>query len=152
MRQSGVVLRTEAGKALVSLGGIEACGVCRNREFCRALSNRPEGKMESWVENTAGAVKGDLVEVELKPSYAILAIATTFLLPVALIFVGYFAGPAETTVQRAAGAGVGLVVGVFASVLVNRSLSGRRGFETEIVRVLRDTSCVQVAGDDGESG
>lgn len=151
MRQTGVVLRTEADRALVSMGGTESCGACGNREFCKALSPRTEGKAESWVENKAGAAKGDIVEVELKPSSALLAIATTFLLPVALMLLGYFAGPAGTPLRRAAGAGAGLIVGIAVSVFVNRSIAGRPGFSTEIVKVVRDASCTEVTEGDGKS-
>ena len=136
MRHNGVVRQLRAGEALVEIAGGETCSGCSQRHACFSLSGGDVRTRKAWVENRAGARRGDLVEVELSTSSTISAILVTFLLPVAMIFVGYLIGAPGGTGPAALGALAGLAAGALSALGLNRALGRRSSFRMSVVRVL----------------
>lgn len=128
MKRTGTVIRVEDGMALVSCGGSEACATCQAKHACQFLSGGGDQKAESWMKNSAGAFPGDTVELELSPRASLTIIASTFLLPVLLLAAGYLFMMNQSDTGRAAGAGVGLLVGILISIHINRRLGSRDEF------------------------
>lgn len=124
MRQRGIVQEVSKGYATVAVAGGEGCGACKARASCMSITGRaPEAKIIT-VENTHEARTGDAVELELPVSATMQVIAVTFLVPVALLLIGYWIMMPAGSTQAALGAVGGLVVGMAIALVANRRLSG----------------------------
>ncbi len=150
MTREAVVQEVRDGKALVCTSDTGECGTCEARHACMTLSgNRSEGQ-EFWVDNAAGASPGDMVRLELRSSSSLVIIVSTFLLPIVMLFLGYFLSINGGDSHRALGAGAGFLVGVVMVVVINRRLQSRKSFNMQIVRILekKDGGQVPQAGPD----
>ena len=88
------------------------------------------------MSNDIGASPGDLVELELRSSASLTIIASTFLLPVFLLFAGYLFMMNGTDLQRALGAGAGLVAGIVSAIVINKRLGSKKGYNMQMMRIL----------------
>lgn len=152
MKQFGTVKAHRPGNlALVSLSAADSCSSCGSRNVCRGLSLAGNRKCpEILVSNDLGAEVGDTVELELKPAAAMAAITSTFLLPVLGIVAGYTVGAPGGLAPGAVGAGAGLVIGVGLSILVNRSLARKPGFQLGMTRIVGGAPGGSGSGADGD--
>ncbi|MCD4847239.1 MAG: SoxR reducing system RseC family protein [Candidatus Aegiribacteria sp.] len=141
MKRNGIVLKVRDDEALVSLSGAGECDGCEARSACFSLSGGKSSNPESWMKNEKDAQPGDLVELELAPAASLTMITSTFLLPVLLLTAGYFFMMNESDSVRAMGAGVGLLVGIIAAVVINRRLGSKKGFNMSMTRILEKADC-----------
>ena len=141
MKRNGIILKVRDDEALVSMSGAGECEGCEARSACFSLSNRKSSNPESWMRNEADAQPGDLVELELAPAASLTMITSTFLLPVLLLTAGYFFMMNESDSIRAIGAGVGLLIGIVAAVVINRGLGSKKGFNMRMIRILEKVDC-----------
>ncbi|MBO4897341.1 MAG: SoxR reducing system RseC family protein [Clostridia bacterium] len=77
MEQTGFVLETEDGKALVRVKRATACG-----ENCADCNLCGDKKIDRWVINEAGAQKGDTVLLFTKSSSILLMAFTAYIVPI----------------------------------------------------------------------
>jgi positive regulator of sigma E activity len=133
--RNGIVVEVSGDRALVSLSDSAECSSCAAKHACYGLSGKKGLEINSWVRNDAGARAGDRVELELEPATSMLVIFITFLMPVMLLAGGYLLMSGRGEPVRAAGAGVGLFLGILLAVLVNRKLARRQGCEMRIIAV-----------------
>ncbi len=141
MRQNGIVTRVLDDRIVVSLGGGTECASCENRHSCFSLSGSRMRKIEATLDNTVGASVGDLVQVEFMPRASMTIIAVSFLLPVALLMVGYAIAMPAGPFQGAAGAGIGLIVGIALSIILNRKLAAKKDFNLRITGIVDNPDC-----------
>ena len=141
MKRNGIILEVKGDEALVSFSGSGECDDCEARSAFFSLSGRKSSNPESWMRNEAEAQVGDLVELELAPAASLIMITSTFLLPVLLLTAGYFFMMNETDSVRAIGAGVGLLVGIVAAVVINRRLESKKNFNMRMTRILEKADC-----------
>lgn len=141
MKRNGIILEVRDDEALVSMSGAGDCDGCEARSACFSLSDRKSSNPESWMRNEADAQPGDLVELELAPTASLVMITSTFLLPVLLLTAGYFFMMNEADSVRAMGAGVGLLIGIAAAVVINRRMGSKKGFNMRMIRILEKAEC-----------
>lgn len=141
MKRNGIILEVRDDEALVSLSGAGECESCEARSACFSLSGGRSSNLESWMKNETGAHPGDLVELELAPAASLAMITSTFLLPVLLLTAGYFFMMNESDSVRAIGAGVGLIFGIVAAIVINRRLGSKKGFNMSMTRILEKADC-----------
>jgi positive regulator of sigma E activity len=141
MTRTGIVVEVSGDRALISLSGSAECGSCASKHACFGLSGHRGREISYWIANDAGASPGDTVELELAPGATIKAIAITFLLPVVFLAAGYLLMSGGGEASRAAGAGGGLLAGIFLSIPVNSRLSRREVYDMHMVRVSTAAGC-----------
>ncbi len=141
MKRNGIILEVRDDEVLVSLSGAGECDGCEARSACFSLSGGKSSNTESWMKNEVDAQPGDFVELELAPAASLAMITSTFLLPVLLLTAGYFFMMNETDSVRAMGAGIGLLVGIVAAVVINRRLGSKKGFNMRMIRILEKADC-----------
>ncbi len=120
MTQTVIVTKILAhGIVEVSIERPSACGHdCKSCMGCGA----PAEVIRVEVKNTVGAKLGDQVVIE-SSSQQVLGIASfTYLVPIALLFVGFVVTP----VYKDFGAAVGFCVGVGFVIVLNRIITNRR--------------------------
>lgn len=83
MKQEGIVLKTEKGRALVKIFRSGACG--ENCKGCGMCS----GECEKWVLNSAKANEGNKVLIYLESKYMLLMCIIAYLLPVLVLIIGF---------------------------------------------------------------
>ena len=123
-----------------------ACGGCHSGHGgCRSCL--AGSKFESRATNTVGAQQGDLVKVRLNSSSFFKGAALLYLLPIAALMIGAFAGAwgaGPIGWQQTTGALLGAVAGIGIAVLVlirlDRSQSARRSLTPSIVEILSGRS------------
>jgi len=137
MVQRGVVQAVFEGIASVAVGGGAGCGTCNARESCMTITGKkPEAKLIK-VRNTLNAAVGDAVELELPASAALGIIALTFLLPVALLIIGYWIMIPAGSTRGALGAVGGLAVGMGISLAVNRMLEKKSAIRVQMTAIVQ---------------
>jgi positive regulator of sigma E activity len=136
MKRRGKVIRLDGDRALVSLESSEDCSRCAAKHACMTMSGGRERTGECWVRNPAGADIGQMVEIEMAPSASLWIIASTFMVPVISLALGYLVMMGRSDGLRAAGAGIGLVAGILISIVVNRKFSGSDRFTLSISRTV----------------
>jgi sigma-E factor negative regulatory protein RseC len=141
VRQNGIVTRVLDDSIVVSLGGGTDCSSCGNRNSCFSLTGSRMRKMEATLDNTVGASVGDLVQVELLPRASMAIITISFLLPVALLLAGYAVAMPMGPYQGAAGAGIGLMVGIVLSIILNRKIARKKNFDLRITGIVDNPEC-----------
>ncbi len=150
MTRKGFVRDVRGDEALICPVDANECDSCEARHACHSLSGGKGRNADFWMPNDIEASPGDLVELELRASASLIIIASTFLLPVFLLFAGYLFMMDGTDAQRALGAGAGLVVGIVAAVVNNKRLGSRKGYNMQMTRILEsarsDTAGRAVSG------
>ena len=141
MKVNGIVLEVRDDEALVSLSSTGECSTCEARSACFSLSSGKSAKSESWMKNEAEARPGDLVELELAPAASLAIITSTFLLPVLFLVAGYFFMMNESDSVKATGAGIGLLLGIIATVVINQRLGSKKNFNMRMTRILEKADC-----------
>lgn len=141
--QIGIVVAVEGERfARVLTDRKGACGGCQsNPDGCRGCLS--SAKMESRVANPIGAGAGDLVKVHLAPRKLLAGAAILYLLPVAALLGGAFAGTAAASTLGVSeltgalgGAALGLVAGFLAVIGLDRSQGIRRHLTPRITTVV----------------
>ncbi len=135
MKRTGNVVEVRNGDAVVSLCGGEGCNTCKSKNSCFALAGGKTSEAKVVVSNDMRAKTGDLVELEMAPSVSMTLIVTTFLVPVITLGLGYFFIMQGTDTARAAGAGIGLCVGIVISIIVNRHLASKKKYNFRITAI-----------------
>ncbi|MCK5117590.1 MAG: SoxR reducing system RseC family protein [Candidatus Aegiribacteria sp.] len=136
MIRRGLVRDVKGDEALICPTDGNECNSCEARHACLSLSGGKKRKTDFWMPNDIGASQGDLVELELRSSASLTIIASTFLLPVFLLFAGYLFMMNGTDLQRALGAGAGLVAGIVAAIVINKRLGTKKGFNMQMTKIL----------------
>jgi len=149
MTRKGLVREIKEEKALVCPADGTECDTCEARHACLSLSGGTGA--DFWVYNNAGAAPGDLVELELKSSASLAIIASTFLVPVFLLFTGYLLMMNGSDSQRALGAAAGLLAGIVAAIVINKRLGSKKGYNMQMTRVLEKADSHSIAGSDAGS-
>ncbi|MBC8428880.1 MAG: SoxR reducing system RseC family protein [FCB group bacterium] len=126
MKRTGNVVEIRNGDAVVILCGGEGCNSCKSKNSCFALAGGKTRETQVIVSNELGAKTGDLVELEMAPSVSMTLIITTFLVPVIMLAIGYSVMMDGSDMARAAGAGIGLCIGIIISIVVNKRLTSKR--------------------------
>lgn len=128
-------------KAEVQVRRPSACG--HDCKSCGGCGPDTMTQITAVAENEAGACLGDTVRLESESRKVLGLAAVLYLMPVMLLFVGYFiaSGPLGQ------GEGISLIVGLccmivgFAvNVLIDRRLCTRRSVRFRIVEVLKSCS------------
>lgn len=143
----GIVISSDKdGWASVITERSGGCGGCHsNHSGCRSCL--AGSKIESRAANTIGARSGDLVKLTLPSSAVLKGTALLYVLPVAAMFVGAFAGiwiSGLLGFQRASGALPGSLVGlglaVWAVIRLGRSPRLIRQMTPVITAIVKRTS------------
>ncbi len=136
MIRNGLVREVRGEEALICPTDGSECNSCEAKHACLSLSGGKERNTDFWIPNDLGASRGDLVELELRSSASLTIIASTFLLPVFLLFAGYLFMMNGTDLQRALGAGVGLVAGIVSAIVINKRLGTKKGYNMQMTKIL----------------
>lgn len=88
--QYGIVMETKNGEAVVHVHRSAGCGSCGSS--CGHASETESVVMTVTVQNEIGAKTGDNVELSLGSGKLIQMSALTYLMPLAFLFIGAFAG------------------------------------------------------------
>ncbi len=147
MIRNGLVREVRGEEALICPTDGSECNSCEARHACLSLSGGKERNTDFWMPNDLGASPGDLVELELRSSASLTIIASTFLLPVFLLFAGYLFMMNGTDLQRALGAGVGLVAGIVSAIVINKRLGTKKGYNMQMTEILKK-ACSDTDGKD----
>lgn len=135
MTHTGVVRELRGTHALVAVDASQ-CGSCSTRSTCYGLSGKgPEDRVLS-ASNTAGAMVGDRVEVELETRASMAVIFLTFMFPVLIMGIGYALFSRGGALSGALGALGGLLLGLGLSWIIIRRVSCLPGFGLTVVSVL----------------
>ena len=137
MIRNGLVREVRGEEALICPTDGSECNSCEAKHACLSLSGGKERNTDFWMPNDKGASRGDLVELELRSSASLTIIASTFLLPVFLLFAGYLFMMNGTDLQRALGAGVGLVAGIVSAIVINKRLGTKKGYNMQMTKILK---------------
>ncbi|MDY6935033.1 MAG: SoxR reducing system RseC family protein [Spirochaetota bacterium] len=90
MREEGVIREVIGNKALVILQRSTMCNACSNKGMCRSLGGGND--MEVEVLNTAGATKGDRVQISLESSSFLKMTFLVYIVPLLSLVLGAFVG------------------------------------------------------------
>ena len=132
----GIVDRVDGSLCRVCLAD-EACG--HDCEACAGCSRKNKGRLME-AENDAGAVVGDRVEIHAPESSIIPAAFLVFLLPIALMTLGYATGKylLSMTLLGVLFALVGAFLGVWFCVLYARKIGKRSSTVYRVSRILME--------------
>ncbi|MEN8208300.1 MAG: SoxR reducing system RseC family protein [Candidatus Fermentibacteria bacterium] len=136
MIRKGLVRDVKGDEALICPTDGNACDSCEAKHACLSLSGGKERDSDFWVHNDIGASPGDTVELELRYSASLTIIASTFLLPVFFLFAGYLFMMNGNDLQRASGAGAGLVAGIISAIVINKRLGAKKDYNMQMTEIL----------------
>ncbi len=115
MKHKAIVIKTEEGKAQVSVLREEACAHCAGRVVCGTAK-----RLTVTVKNPLDAKEGDTVVIE-RPSERVLGYsALVFLAPVALAVVLYLIFSQISELAGGISAAIGFVLPYIAAVIIDR--------------------------------
>lgn len=142
MTQIATVKRLlDGGRAEVRVRRPSACG--HDCKSCGGCGPDAMTQVTAVAENEAGARLGDTVRLESESRKVLGLAAVLYLMPVVLLFVGYFI--ASDLLKQ--GEGISLVVGLccmivgfVVNILVDRRLCTKRSVRFRIVEVLKSCS------------
>ncbi|MCK5785108.1 MAG: SoxR reducing system RseC family protein [Candidatus Sabulitectum sp.] len=136
MIHRGVVLELDDGNAKIVVGGGEGCSSCASKESCVSITGTSPEEKIIVTENVLGVAVGDVVELELPVAITMRIIALTFLVPVALLFVGYWIMMPAGVTQGAVGAISGLLIGMGIALGANRTLGKRSDYRMRMTKLI----------------
>ena len=148
MIRKGIVREIKGDEALVCPADGSECDTCEARHACLSLSGGTGADTDFWMQNDVEAAPGDLVELELKSSASLTIIASTFLVPVFLLFTGYSLMMNGSDSQRALGAVAGLLAGIVAALMINKRLGTKKGYNMQMTRVLEKADSHSIVSTD----
>lgn len=128
-------------KAEVQVRRPSACG--HDCKSCGGCGPDAMTQITAVAENEPGARPGDTVRVESESRKVLGLAAALYLMPIVLLFVGYFiaSGPLEQGEGMSLTAGLGfMILGFAANWFVDRRLRKNRNVRFRIVEVLRSCS------------
>lgn len=136
MQQNGIVRRVTGDRALVLLSGSDGCATCAGKQGCGVLCGSSKRSVEVWASNDCGAAPGDIVDLELKPSSALLLVFLLFILPV-LFLVGALLLVPETLSRavRAMASLAAMLAGLGAGATAAKLISSAKGYELHVKAV-----------------
>ncbi len=129
MTQVGRIVSVSGAKAVIEVRRRTACGHdCASCGGCAT----PNESIKVSAFNECGAEVGDTVTVESASGKILGLAALLYIMPLALMFFGYFAMPGSSGVKTAM-AVAGLVTGVFICFLYSRRMGAKGGASFHIV-------------------
>jgi sigma-E factor negative regulatory protein RseC len=151
MHTRGIVTEiNENGDTFVILNRQNACSGCGSAKTNACKSCLSGSKIKAKVLNSQHAKKGDFVSVSLSTSKVLKSAAALYLIPVAGVIFGTFAGAGfhgvflvnETLASLVAG-GIGLVVGFYIVKLISKRMSADEGLTPVISKIIHPKSSKQ---------
>lgn len=130
-----------ADKAEVQVRRPSACG--HDCKSCGGCGPDTMTQVTATAENEPGARPGDTVRIESESHKVLGLAAVLYLLPIVLLFVGYFiaSGPMGRGEGASLAIGLGfMIVGFVVNWLVDRRLRAKRAVRFRIVEVLKSCS------------
>ena len=88
VKQVGVVVGVQGEKAVVQIKRVSACG--ENCSSCSGGCQNTSHKVEAL--NMIAAKQGQVVQMEMKDSDVLIAAFMVYIIPLILLFTGYFVG------------------------------------------------------------
>ena len=135
--ERGIVERVEQGWAWVKTKRSSACSSCASRQHCLTQGN---DQMVVKAQNTAGAKKGDEVELYLSSKTKLKGTAIVYLIPVLGIFVGAFsANPLSAAIglNPSLGMAVFTLTGLVAAIFLMRYLANRMDSKQSLIPIVK---------------
>ena len=132
MMDRGTVKKTENGFAYIEMELNASCRSCSNKGVCIAGDKPARLK----IENSIGLIENDIVEIDLPPQTKLSAGFLLFILPLLMMFAGYYIAFSISSEDRAGmtGAVIGLVIGVITVIVINRIISKTKYFKPRSIR------------------
>lgn len=132
MMDRGTVKRIDSGFAYIEMELNTSCRSCSNKSVCMAGDKPAELK----IENQIGLKKHDTIEIDLPPQAKLSAGFLLFILPLILMFAGYYIAVSISSGDKPGitGAVLGLLTGIITVVIVNRIVSKARYFKPRSIR------------------
>jgi sigma-E factor negative regulatory protein RseC len=145
IRETGTVVETADGAALVLVERSAACHGCAAQGVCHTLGGGSDARVT--VRNDLDARAGDVVELSIKESSLVGASFIVYMVPVAGLFaVAALAGwlaPLwwgwDPEASSAVGAVVGLVLSLLGIRLLHPVLDRHEALKPSITRIVRET-------------
>lgn len=142
MRQIATVKRLMGeGRAEVLVRRQSACG--HDCASCGGCGPESFASVTAVADNSLGARPGDTVQVESESGQVLGMAFVLYLVPLVLLFVGYFiaSGPLKLAEGTSLAVGVaGLAVGIAMNFLVDRRLRKEKSVQFRITEVLKSCS------------
>ncbi|MGD8665940.1 MAG: SoxR reducing system RseC family protein [Desulfobacterales bacterium] len=135
--ERGIVEKVEPGWAWVKTKRSSACSSCGSRHHCLSQGG---DQMVVKAQNSAGAKKGDAVELYLSSKTKLKGTAIVYLIPVLGIFVGAFsANPLSETLglNPSLGMAVFTSTGLVAAVFLMRYLANRMDSNKSLIPTVK---------------
>ena len=135
--ERGIVERVEHGWAWVKTKRSSACSSCASRQHCLTQGN---DQMVVKAQNTAGAKRGDEVELYLSSKTKLKGTAIVYLIPVLGIFVGAFsASPLSAAIglNPSLGMAVFTLTGLVAAIFLMRYLANRMDSKQTLIPIVK---------------
>lgn len=118
MQQIGLVTKVYENTAIVQIKRATACGgKCQSCSGCETTPQKVE------VFNAIGAKEGQTVQMEMQDSYVLFAAFMVYIIPLVVLFIGYWLGNVIFANDLIAGI-TGVTLLIF-SFLVLRKIDGR---------------------------
>ena len=123
----GIVVETQTGRARVE---VSASGLCAHCEMAGTCIPAAEGKRVIEVADPVGVSIGQEVRIEMGSGSLVLASFLAYIIPILCLIAGLLIGVSAggnsvSEIWLGIGAFVGLVVGLFLSRIIARSLRDR---------------------------
>jgi sigma-E factor negative regulatory protein RseC len=135
--ERGIVERVEQGWAWVKTKRSSACSSCASRHQCLTQGN---DQMVVKAQNTAGAKRGDEVELYLSSKTKLKGTAIVYLIPVLGIFVGAFsANPLSAAIGLNPSLGMAFftLTGLVAAIFLMRYLANRMDSKQSLIPIVK---------------
>lgn len=148
MNTLGFILETHGTRAKVSTSRTGACGHCADRSACGVDTSGTSRAEVVTAENPLGAQPGDLVELQLATSTAMLLTALIWLLPLSGLVGGGALGAGlhdlvrlDEDIAVLVGALGGLLIAVVGLRAVDRRAAGDKRLVPTIAKIVQTASC-----------
>lgn len=152
MRTVAVVVKSENGKALISVDRKTACDGCHNRKGCKAAEGMSidfsfsKKKLETTATDPLGCLPGDRVIVESDSGEVIGGAALVFLLPLAVALLGFILG---SNISEAYGY-IFAVAGMLLSFLFVRIITEMPSRRRERIKIVKKLDgCISEISSEG---
>lgn len=142
MKERARVIKKEDGQSLVQIIRTSACSHCDEKCMLADDSHEVE-EMEVLVNDPIGAEVGSMVELEMGAKPILFSAIVVYLLPLAAIIAGYFAGSswfsaliASKEVAGIIGSGIGFLLSFVLLKFFDKKAGSKSYFHPEITRVV----------------
>lgn len=144
MKEEAVVIEKKNGQSLVKIIRTSACSHCDEKCMLADDSHEVE-EMEVLVNDPIGAEVGNLVELEMGAKPVLFSAFVVYLLPLAAIIAGYFAGASflnnfisNSEVAGIVGSGLGFLISFQLLKLFDKKAGAKSYFHPKITRVVNN--------------